>query len=168
MVKQALANDQRGAENPNTMDWFGRTPLMIAARNGHHEVVLLLLEHGADASLKGPWGGTALSHARDGGHLDVAELLQAWEEESNHQSALENYLTKQPEQALNLIRGSIVPAAAGEATPAEEEKQLLGINVARLKVAIHPTPCRPPLHELLRRPASPPSARPSHTPPPLA
>lgn len=34
------------------------TPLMNAARNGHRDVVELLLEHGADRSLKDVRGGS--------------------------------------------------------------------------------------------------------------
>jgi uncharacterized protein len=43
----------------------GRTPLMIAAENGHAEIVDLLIGHGADPGLKDKAGKTALDLATD-------------------------------------------------------------------------------------------------------
>ena len=56
--------------------WYGRTALMIAAAEGHLEVVRLLVEAGSDLSLADAEGSTALSLARSYGHLDVAALLE--------------------------------------------------------------------------------------------
>jgi ankyrin repeat protein len=55
--------------------WYGRTALMIAALEGHADIVDLLLEAGADASLVDAEGSTALSLARSSGNLDVAAKL---------------------------------------------------------------------------------------------
>ena len=54
---------------------YGRTPLMIAALEGHLEVARLLMEAGADSNLADAEGSTALSLARSYGNLDVAALL---------------------------------------------------------------------------------------------
>ena len=60
------------AESPNRT-----TPLMMAARYGHSDVVNLLLEEGADASVKNEKGLTAMDFAREGGRPAVAEAIAA-------------------------------------------------------------------------------------------
>lgn len=56
---------------------YGRTALMIAATEGHLEIVRLLVEAGSDLNSSDAEGSTALSLARSYGHLDVAALLEA-------------------------------------------------------------------------------------------
>jgi ankyrin repeat protein len=66
---------ERGA-NPNTpIVWTGGTALMVAASEGHVEVVRLLLERGGDPVLSIPPLGSALSIAASEGHVDVVRLL---------------------------------------------------------------------------------------------
>lgn len=60
------------AESPNRT-----TPLMMAARGGHILTVKLLLDEGADATLKNNLGMTAIEFARNNGHTDIAEGLTA-------------------------------------------------------------------------------------------
>lgn len=60
------------AASPN-----GTTPLMMAARYGNAGVVTVLLEGGADASLKNEKGLTAIDFAREGGRPAVAEAIAA-------------------------------------------------------------------------------------------
>jgi hypothetical protein len=55
--------------------WYGRTALMLAAAEGHGDVVELLIEAGSDLNLLDELGASALSLARDYGHLDVAAKL---------------------------------------------------------------------------------------------
>jgi ankyrin repeat protein len=57
--------------------WYGRTALMIAAAEGHADVVRLLIEAGADLNLSDHEGSTALLLARSYGHLDIAADLAA-------------------------------------------------------------------------------------------
>jgi len=57
--------------------WYGRTALMVAAAEGHADVVDLLIEAGADLNLVDAEGSTALSLARSFGNLDVAAKLAA-------------------------------------------------------------------------------------------
>ncbi|MFJ9894546.1 glutaminase [Streptomyces sp. NPDC091280] len=59
----------------STGDYDGRTPLHLAAAEGHVEVTGYLLAHGANPAATDRWGGTALTDARRGGHTRVAELL---------------------------------------------------------------------------------------------
>ena len=51
------------------------TPLMLASRRGHLEVVRLLCEAGADKDKATQNGSTALIGASENGHLEVARLL---------------------------------------------------------------------------------------------
>lgn len=59
------------AESPNRT-----TPIMMAARSGHILTVKLLLDEGADATLKNQQGLSAIDFARKFGHNDIAEGLQ--------------------------------------------------------------------------------------------
>lgn len=58
------------AESPNKT-----TPIMMAARSGHILTVKLLLEEGADATLKNDAGMTAIDFANKFNHKDIAEGL---------------------------------------------------------------------------------------------
>ncbi|NBR95459.1 MAG: ankyrin repeat domain-containing protein [Proteobacteria bacterium] len=53
----------------------GATALMLAAIEGHTEVVKLLLDKGADVNSRLETGETALILAAQGGHKEVMELL---------------------------------------------------------------------------------------------
>ena len=59
-------------------DYYGRTALIEAARNGHLGIVRLLVEHGADVNLADKTGrNSALIEAIKGRHYEVAEYLLA-------------------------------------------------------------------------------------------
>ncbi|MCC6003743.1 MAG: ankyrin repeat domain-containing protein [Thermofilum sp.] len=69
---------KRGADVNAREGWLAQTPLHWAAINGHADVVKLLLENGADPSIKDKNGKTALDVAREGGHADVAEIIETF------------------------------------------------------------------------------------------
>lgn len=65
----------RGAE-VNAKFRYGTTALFKAAERGHTEVARILLEHGADVSVKDTfYGATAMTWALDGKHAEVVRLL---------------------------------------------------------------------------------------------
>lgn len=55
---------------------YSATPLIVAAWQGHSDLVLHLLDEGADPTLKTEDGATARKWALVGGHQDVAALLE--------------------------------------------------------------------------------------------
>jgi uncharacterized protein len=55
----------------------GNTPLMLAARYGHEDSVTVLLEHGADRSLRNAGNFNAAGYARLDGREPVAKRLEA-------------------------------------------------------------------------------------------
>jgi ankyrin repeat protein len=59
----------------DSVDRYGRTPLVYAVWNGHVAVIKRLLEAGARINLKDAIGGTALSYAVCSGHNDMLTLL---------------------------------------------------------------------------------------------
>ena len=67
------------AEDINAMSGFRNTtkysPLMLAAKNGHMEVVQYLHQHGANITIKDSQQFNALYYAADNGHLDVVKYL---------------------------------------------------------------------------------------------
>ena len=69
----ALLN--RGAEI-NACDQEGRSALIRAAKEGHADVIRILLEHGAPADTVSKDGKTALDFAEAGDKADAAALLR--------------------------------------------------------------------------------------------
>ena len=77
---------------------YGRsvpTPLMIAAENGHAQVVELLIQHRACVHAHRSPGCTAFAHAAKGGHVDVMRLLV-----TRYSNAQKEYPNAEGSQAL--------------------------------------------------------------------
>ncbi|KAF8027047.1 hypothetical protein BT93_E0078 [Corymbia citriodora subsp. variegata] len=62
---------------PNLADYDKRTALHLASCEGCTEVVVLLLEKGADVNSVDRWGRTPLSDALSFGHEDICKILMA-------------------------------------------------------------------------------------------
>lgn len=68
-----------GFSNINaTLSGQDKTPLMLAARAGHTEMVYFLLSQGANAELETKRGETASSMALHWGHTEVVQALDNW------------------------------------------------------------------------------------------
>ncbi|MET0625986.1 MAG: ankyrin repeat domain-containing protein [Pyrinomonadaceae bacterium] len=72
-VRSILAG---GRADVNGRDEGGDTPLIVAARAGHDDVVQSLLVARADPNVKNDGGQTALAAAAAGGHDEVVRLLK--------------------------------------------------------------------------------------------
>ena len=71
-------------------DPHARTALHDAAGRGYGEMVQLLLERGADATVVDPqWGGTALDWAKHEGHAHVVAVLEQYQQSGSLLSAEE-------------------------------------------------------------------------------
>ena len=73
---------QAGADANSKAGPHDSTPLHIAARCGHHEIAVLLLENGADVNAKDGLGETPLMRAIEGHHEGLAKWLLSQEADS--------------------------------------------------------------------------------------
>lgn len=80
-IEQIIRLYARGLDI-NLQDYDHRTAMHIAASEGHYDVVLYLLNKGADSSIQDRWGKTALDNAREFNHTKVIALLKAHEKEN--------------------------------------------------------------------------------------
>lgn len=62
--------------NPKFVDYDKRTPLHLAAAEGHTQICSLLLEKGAQVRVRDRWGNTPLGDAVHYGHTEVQSLLR--------------------------------------------------------------------------------------------
>ena len=64
------------SQNVHSQDFTEEvTPLQLASRNGHVEVVCFLLDHGTDVTARDESGLTALHYASDNGRIKVVRIL---------------------------------------------------------------------------------------------
>ena len=92
----------------DSVDRYGRTPLVYAVWNGHVAVVKRLLKAGARINLADDIGGTALSYAVCSGHNDVLTLLfkkgtKAGSEDDTRMALLLSAAEKDHEAVVKLL-----------------------------------------------------------------
>jgi ankyrin repeat protein len=74
LIEAGINMDQHGD--------LGRTPLHEAASRGHRDMVLLLIESGADVHARTE-GDTPFELARRSGHTEISDLLRTITEEAS-------------------------------------------------------------------------------------
>lgn len=75
-LDEVIEKLEAGAD-PQFADYDMRTPLHLAAAEGHTLVCSLLLEKGAHVSVRDRWANTPLGDAVDNGHVEVQSLLRS-------------------------------------------------------------------------------------------
>mgnify|MGYP006067507283 CR=1 FL=1 len=60
----------------NDTDYDGRTPLHLAAAEGHQHIVAYFIQEGLTLNPQDRWGGTPLDDAKQAGHEAVVSLLR--------------------------------------------------------------------------------------------
>jgi RNA polymerase primary sigma factor len=81
-IEAVVRHHLKSGQDVNSLDDKGQTPLIIAAAKGHVKICSLLLEAGADPSIKDLSGFTALDMAITQKRADAWELLQKFSKES--------------------------------------------------------------------------------------
>ena len=74
-VESLPSSPGRTRRKVDAVDASGATPLMLAAGNGHVDLVSCLLEMGADPRTIDDWKWTALHYGADAGSREVVRLL---------------------------------------------------------------------------------------------
>ncbi|XP_048242937.1 serine/threonine-protein phosphatase 6 regulatory ankyrin repeat subunit C-like [Haliotis rufescens] len=72
VVKYVLSQD---LVDINSRGWYSKTPVMLAAWEGHRDVVELLVNNGADVSLVDKGGNNILHYACDEAYLEVVKYV---------------------------------------------------------------------------------------------
>lgn len=101
--------------NPQFADYDMRTPLHIAAAEGHEHICVLLLERGALVSAKDRWANTPLADAIDNGHITVQQLLKAhgaiYEKRNSDEMLHYELMRGSADGDLEAVRAKIVAGA---------------------------------------------------------
>ncbi|KAK5637085.1 hypothetical protein RRF57_012797 [Xylaria bambusicola] len=74
-VVARLLLEEDAADLDSTDSIYGRTPLLWAARDGHLDIVQILLDRGANIDMDDNEGYSPLSWAAENGHVEVTKLL---------------------------------------------------------------------------------------------
>ena len=101
--------DKYGAEI-NSISNYGGTALMQASKNGHIDNVILLLEKGADKSVRTPKGETALSFAKEYGYFEVFKKLSENEMLKSSNEAIQSGSLKNQDEEINKALNEIYNA----------------------------------------------------------
>ncbi|XP_031114121.1 integrin-linked protein kinase 1-like isoform X1 [Ipomoea triloba] len=75
--KEGVIQELEKGVKLNVSDYDKRTALHLASSENRPDIVVLLLEKGADVNSTDRWGRTPLSDAREFGHTNICEILEA-------------------------------------------------------------------------------------------
>lgn len=78
LIKKLLDEEPGFKSTINQVDFQGRPPILWAGRQGHAEVVGLLLEHGADPNATDKFDKDAQDYAGAAGFVEIAKVRTVW------------------------------------------------------------------------------------------
>jgi ankyrin repeat protein len=132
-VAQVKALIQQGV-NVNELDGSGDAPLVMAAYEGHTEIVKLLLEAGADVSAVDPgMQATALHAAAYAGRTEAAKLLIAYKIDIDKQGPYNGYTALHDALWQNHIETAKVIIEAGANLTLKSNQGQTPLEFARSK-----------------------------------
>jgi ankyrin repeat protein len=80
----------------------GSTPIMYAAQEGHMNIVTVLLEHGADITIKNSSGNDVYYYAKDSKKVDISIIIKEFQDKKEKEELLmKNMLLEQQCQDMN-------------------------------------------------------------------
>lgn len=122
-------------ENGNVKDnWFGYTPLILAALYGEKEEAFELLRHGPDVNARMDWGYTALIIAAGQGQVDIVRALLERGADPNARTdegrtALDYASTEGFAGVVGLLKAAGAQDSSPGAEPAEESSPAGGLGM---------------------------------------
>jgi len=106
----------------------GWTPLYMASKEGHPDVLRFLLEYGVDATVKTEDGSLPLHVAAARGHVEVARLLLERGTDASHATARKQDVWRRPRDMLNSYFSSMMQMR--QRSPTRGRSDTAGYGVA--------------------------------------
>lgn len=116
-----IVRSEMSAHDIDAKDASGLTPLMLAAKHGHKEVVHFLLDNGAASSIVDDFGHCAIIHAVMAGNSDIVRIFL--------DRGLVRKSSEADKQDASSLRANLARLIDGDCFDIEKYKRLLDIGL---------------------------------------